>query len=111
MATKSIVIAHLKCLIQRPCKERFVLSGVIVAIIIHNHSGHKMILEDVDISCGMLTNTSSMPEYLYPDGSYIVYTEKVRKSLMKIKKAKIQKDFRYLVVVCAAEKQQAVSVV
>ena len=54
-------------------------TSVMVTVIINNHSGLKMILEDVDIGCGMISNNSALPEVLEPDSSYIVYTEKVKK--------------------------------
>ena len=53
-------------------------ASVMVAVIIHNHSGHKMMLEEVDISCGTVSNNSRLPEYLDPDGSYVIYTETVK---------------------------------
>ena len=53
-------------------------ASVMVTVIINNHSGHKMVLEEVDIGCGMISNNSALPEILDPDSSYIVYTEKVR---------------------------------
>ena len=53
-------------------------ASVMVTVIIYNHSGLKMILEDVDISCGVISNNSALPEVLEPDSSYIVYTEKVK---------------------------------
>ena len=52
-------------------------ASVMVTVIINNHSGHKMVLEEVDIGCGMISNNSALPEILDPDSSYIVYTEKV----------------------------------
>lgn len=52
--------------------------GVVVAVIIHNHSGYKLILEDVDVSCGMFSNNGSMPEVLNPGGAYVIFSEKVR---------------------------------
>ena len=55
-------------------------ASVMVTVIINNHSGLKMVLEDVDIGCGMISNNSALPEILDPDSSYIVYTEKVRKT-------------------------------
>ena len=54
-------------------------ASVMVTVIINNHSGLKMVLEDVDIGCGMISNNSALPEVLEPDSSYIVYTEKVKK--------------------------------
>ena len=51
--------------------------GVMVALIIHNHSGYRLVLEDVDVSCGMFSNNGSMPEVLNPGGAYVVYSEKV----------------------------------
>ena len=52
--------------------------GVMVAVIIHNHSGYTLILEDVDVSCGMFSNNGSMPEVLNPGGAYVIFSEKVR---------------------------------
>ena len=52
-------------------------ASVMVTVIINNHSGHTMVLEEVDIGCGMISNNSALPEILDPDSSYIVYTEKV----------------------------------
>ena len=54
-------------------------ASVMVTIIINNHSDLKMVLESVDIGCGVISNNSALPEVLDPDSSYIVYTEKVRK--------------------------------
>lgn len=54
-------------------------ASVMVTVIINNHSDLKMILEEVDIGCGVISNNSALPEVLDPDSSYIVYTEKVRK--------------------------------
>ena len=54
-------------------------ASVMVTVIINNHSDLKMVLEDVDIGCGVISNNSALPEILDPDSSYIVYTEKVKK--------------------------------
>ena len=56
-------------------------ASVMVTVIINNHSGLKIILEDVDIGCGMISNNSALPEILDPDSSYIVYTEKVQENV------------------------------
>ena len=50
---------------------------VMVGLIINNHSGHKLKLEEVDHSCGVVSANSSMPDTLLPDTTAVVFIEKV----------------------------------
>lgn len=50
---------------------------VVVGLIINNNSGHKLNFEEVDLSCGVISNNSSMPETIPASSSTVVYIEKV----------------------------------
>ena len=50
---------------------------VSLALVINNMSGHKLSLEEVDLSCGVFSNNSSMPESIPPATTAVVFIEKV----------------------------------
>ena len=52
-------------------------SSVMVAVIINNHLGHILTLEELDIHCGVISVNSSMPDTINPKESHLIFTEKV----------------------------------
>ena len=50
---------------------------VSLALVINNMSGHRLRLEEVDLSCGVFSGNSSMPESILPDTTAVVFIEKV----------------------------------
>lgn len=50
---------------------------VVIGLIINNNSGHKLNFEEVDLSCGVISNNSSMPDTIPASSSTVVYIEKV----------------------------------
>ena len=50
---------------------------VSLALVINNMSGHKLSLEEVDLSCGVISSNSSMPETILSDTTAVVFIEKV----------------------------------
>ena len=51
--------------------------AVSLALVINNMSGHKLSLEEVDLSCGVFSSNSSMPDTILPDTTAVVFIEKV----------------------------------
>ena len=51
--------------------------AVSLALVINNMSGHKLSLEEVDLSCGVFSSNSSMPDTVDPATTAVVFIEKV----------------------------------
>ena len=51
--------------------------AVSLALVINNMSGHKLTLEEVDLTCGVFSSNSSMPDTVLPATTAVVFIEKV----------------------------------
>ena len=56
-------------------------SSVMVAVIINNHLGHILTLEELDIHCGIISVNSTLPDTINPKESHLIFTEKVKQSI------------------------------
>ena len=58
--------------------------AVSLALVINNMSGHRLSLEEVDLSCGVFSSNSSMPDTVPPATTAVVFIEKVGSNHLQI---------------------------
>ena len=61
-------------------------ASVALALVIHNDSRFKLYLQKTDITCGVFSNNSALPDELMPGESSVSFMEKVSKEFLSPKR-------------------------